>query len=330
MCYIFLSSSGGSQFLGKIVPLRVLPYWPTRLEVARIALEVGSEPFPGFCLKELRGRGGFAEVWEASSPAGERVALKFFTSDRTTSTIKEVKSLTAIQKLHHPYIIHMEHVWSVPGYIVVAMELAEGSLLELLDAYQAEYRTPIEKEMLCRSLTQAADAIDFLNARQHFYEGRRVGWQHCDIKPSNLLLSDNVVKLADFGLASPTTALLNPYPSGGTLDFAAPEIHRGMLSERSDQYSLAVTYYYLRTNSFPFPAPTDGFRRKHSYTRPAADLSLIPRSERKVLERSLAIQPEERWENCSEMMRAMHEAIVNGGSSAISSVCMQAVSTDAS
>ena len=42
--------------------------------------EAGSEPFPGYRLLRLRGRGGFATVWEASSPSGERVALKFMSS----------------------------------------------------------------------------------------------------------------------------------------------------------------------------------------------------------------------------------------------------------
>lgn len=290
----------------------------------RIVLEAGSEPFPGFRLHELRGRGGFAEVWSATNPEGDHVALKFFTSDKTTSTVKEVKSLTAIQKLQHPYLLPMYQVWSLPGYIVVAMELGDGSLLELLDAYQAEYRTPIEGELLCRYLTQAADALDFLNHPVHPYEGRRVGWQHCDIKPSNLVLVGDGIKVCDFGLSKPTTGPLTPYASSGTLDFAAPEIHRNMLSEKSDQYSLAVTYYYLRTGKFPFPPPPSRFDRQYAYTRPTPNLLLVPRAEQKVLERALATQPEQRWENCSTMMRHLHDALINGGNAMTSSIYVTA------
>jgi serine/threonine protein kinase len=290
----------------------------------RLLLEVGAEPFPGYTLHERRGRGGFAEVWSATNPVGDHVALKFFTSNKTTSTVREVKSLTAIQKLHHPYILPMYQVWSIPGYVVVAMELGDGSMLELLDAYQAEYRTAVEPELLCRYLTQAADALDFLNRREHYYDGRRVGWQHCDVKPSNFILVAEGIKIADFGFATPISAPAIPYAACGTLDFAAPEIHRESLTEKSDQYSLAVTYYYLRTGSFPFPPPPRKFDRQYSLTRPAPDLSLVPRCERKVLERGLAIEPADRWESCSRMMRELYDSLTNSGSSFTTSICVHA------
>jgi serine/threonine protein kinase len=272
----------------------------------RITLECGAQPFPGFRLLQPRGRGGFAEVWEAENPEGRRIALKFITSTVTASTVREIKSVEAIRRLSHPHLVVIDRVWSAPGYIVIAMELADGSLLELLDAYQTEYRTAIDSKVLCTYMGQAAEALDFLNARQHVHDGRKVGFQHCDIKPSNILLVGNSAKLGDFGLSTPTTAMLNPYQRSGTLDFAAPEIHRGMLSDRSDQYSLAVSYYYLRTGQFPFPEMTD-FRRKYSYNRPAPDLSRVPWMERKVLERALDVQPEGRWP-CS---RAMVYELVN-------------------
>jgi serine/threonine protein kinase, bacterial len=271
-------------------------------------LTPGAEPFPGFKLVQLRGKGGFAEVWEAINDKGEVVALKFISSDKTTSTIKEVKSLQAIQQLQHPNLLRMEHVSSVPGYIVIAMELADASLLDLLDAYQKEYKTTIPTDVLAPYMAEAAAGLDFLNTRQHMFEGRKSGFQHCDIKPSNILIVGKVVKLADFGLSAPTTAATNPYAKCGTLDFAAPEIHRGMLSEKSDQFSLAVTWYYLRTGAFPYPAPTDGFRRRYSYARPAPDLGLVSRSERRILERALDAQPERRWESCEVLIRELYYA----------------------
>jgi serine/threonine-protein kinase len=282
----------------------------------RICLESGAEPFPGFRLRQLRGRGGFAEVWEAENASGTRIALKFIQSQNTASTVREIKAVQAIQRLSHAHLVFIERVWSAPGYIVIAMELAEGSLLELLEAYHAEYRTPVEPRLLCRYLRQAASALDFMNTRQHQLDGRQIGFQHCDIKPSNILLIGDNAKLADFGLSTPTTAMLNPYQRGGTLDFAAPEIHRGTLAETSDQYSLAVTYYYLRTGRFPFPEVSD-FRRKHSYERPAPDLNLVPWLERKVLERGLDLQPEKRWPSSVILIQELAETHNQKGSSSI-------------
>jgi serine/threonine protein kinase, bacterial len=277
--------------------------------VSRVRLEAGSQPFPGLKLVQLRGRGGFAEVWEAIDRTGKRIAVKFMASRNSTSSVKEMRIIQSIQKLAHRNLLLINQVWSIPDYIVVAMELAEGSLLDLLEGYQSEYSSPLPPSMAVSYLRQAASALDFLNTRRHTFDGRSVGFQHCDVKPSNLLLIGETVKLADFGLCTPTVALQSAYGRSGTVDFAAPEVHRGHLAETSDQYSLAITYHYLRTGAFPFPTPKDGFNRELSYNRPAADLSRVRRAERYVLEQALDLEPTNRFSSCSEMIAGLHNAL---------------------
>jgi serine/threonine protein kinase len=279
--------------------------------VSRIRLEAGSEPFPGLKLVQLRGRGGFAEVWEARDPQRRKIAVKFMASRNSTSSAKEMRIIQAVQNLRHRNLVRIEHVWSIPDYIIVAMELGDGSLFDLLDAYLTEYRSPLVPELLIGYMWQAASGIDFLNARRHTFEGRTVGFQHCDIKPSNLLLVGETIKLADFGLATPTLSPQVAYSRAGTLDFVAPETHRGILTDASDQYSLAVTYYFLRTGNLPFPHPPVGFQREYSYNRPAPDLAGIPGGERRALERALELEPTARWPSCTAMVTALAEAIKN-------------------
>lgn len=278
--------------------------------MSRIHLEAGSEPFPGLKLIQLRGRGGFAEVWEAVDAARGRMAVKFMASRNQKSSSREMRIIQAIQTLRHPNLLRIKHVWSLPGYIVVAMELADGSLLDLLDVYTSEYHTALAAPLVHGYLQQAAAALDFLNSRTHVYEGRTVGFQHCDVKPSNLLVKGSTVKVADFGLSAPTTGPQSFYERAGTIDFAAPEIHRGNLADTSDQYSLAVTYYLLRTGEMPFPARSR-FLREYSYHRPMPELGLVRRGERRVLERALDLEPNNRWPSCTAMMDAMKEAIEN-------------------
>jgi serine/threonine protein kinase len=163
-----------------------------------------------------------------------------------------------------------------------------------------EFGTPIEGEQVCLYLSQAAKALDFLNTRRHAFEGKIVAFQHCDIKPANLLLIGDKVKLADYGLATATTAGSTYNRRAGTTDFAGPEIFQGTLSERSDQFSLGVTYCLLRTGHFPFPECRSGFKR--GYVRPNPDLSGMPDAERAVVARAMAPVPQDRWSSCSEMM----------------------------
>jgi serine/threonine protein kinase len=276
--------------------------------VSRIRLEAGSRPFPGIKLIQLRGRGGFAEVWEAVTTAGERIAVKFMASRNSKSSSREIGIIQAIQKLTHPNLLRIQHVWSIPEFIVVAMELADGSLTDMLDVHQSEYCTALAAPLVLGYLQQAAVALDFLNARRHSFEGRVVGFQHCDVKPGNLLLKGEVVKLADFGLSTPMASLQTSYERAGTVDFAPPEIHRGILADTSDQYGLAVTYYYLRTGELPFPTRSR-FLREYSYHRPMPELGQVRRGERRVLERALDMEPTNRWPSCLAMMAAMKEAI---------------------
>jgi len=263
-------------------------------------LKVGLEPFPGYTLRQMRGKGGFATVWEANRPDGSAVALKFLPAGDSMAASREIRSIQTVRQSPHPNLVQIEQIWCSPGYIVVAMELAEGSLLDLLNASQAEFDTAIAADHLCLLLAGVADALDFLHTRQHLVGGKRVAIQHCDVKPSNLLIFGDTIKLADFGLASPTSTRFQPHRRAGTLDFLAPEIFKGRLSEHSDQYALAVSYCQLRGGRLPFgdtPAEFDA-----GYTRPAPDLSMLTEPEQVIIKRALNTVPQDRWPSCRELI----------------------------
>lgn len=186
------------------------------------------------------------------------------------------------------------------GCIIVAMELADGSLLDLLGKYREATGDPIVPDVLCLYLAQAAQALDFLNGHNHQFQGQRVGFQHCDIKPSNLLLFDDVIKVCDFGLATATGAMVRMHRRAGTLQFAPPEVFQGRLSDWTDQYSLGVTYVHLRTGQLPFSDTPDSFHR--DYIRSAPDLSMLPEAERPIIARALSPTPQNRWPSCAELI----------------------------
>lgn len=260
----------------------------------------------GYKLQHKLGEGAYGSVWEATNYAGKTVALKFLPSAHKESNRHEIKTIQMIARLGHPNLTQIYEVWSYEHYFVVAMELAEGSLHDLFDAYQAEYRTPIDGKELCPLLTQAAAAIDFLNTRRHQHEGRTVAIQHCDIKPSNLLLFGDTLKLADFGLAAVTTTPVMIHRPVGTPAYMAPEVMMGRLSDWSDQFSLAVTYVLMRIGKLPWP-PEDPSATP-SQLWPAPDLSELPAWERPILARALANVPQERWPSCTELMTRLSDA----------------------
>lgn len=266
------------------------------------SLEPGAEPFPGYRLLHILGRGGFAEVW-AADYNGSRVALKFMHSRDPMVAANEVRAIQQMKQIRHHYLLRIDQVWSLPGYVVFSMELADGSLMDMLHVYYAEFGGPIFPEPLCHYMAQAAEAIDFLNSRHHQVDGKRVGFQHADIKPSNILVSEDTVKLADFGLAVPLSQPRVHRSACGTAHFAAAEVFQSQLTDRSDQYSLAVTYCLLRGGRLPFAGDPGSFRT--SYVRPTPDLTMLPDNERPIIARALSPSPGDRWPNCIAMVDAI-------------------------
>jgi serine/threonine protein kinase len=266
-----------------------------------LILQAGTEPYPGYKLQQFMGRGGWGEVWKASRPNGKSAALKFLPCDSSMVAPFEIRALQALRQLSHPHLLPMEQIWSCPGFLVIVMELAEGNLHDLLDVYFTELNTPILPDHVCYFLEQAAQAIDFMNECRHIVDGQRVAFRHCDIKPSNLLLVNGRVKVGDFSLAFKTLARIGPHARTGTYHYAAPEIFSGLVSDRSDQFALAVSYFQLRTGEFPFKTPPSPL--PHGYQREAPRLELLRPEERPIISRALSPIWQERWPSCVEMMR---------------------------
>jgi serine/threonine-protein kinase len=219
--------------------------------------------------------------------------------DRTIAA-QEIRAIQFVSQLRHPNLTPVEQVWCYRKYVVVTMPLADGSLMDLFDACMAELGIPIPPDELCQLLAQAAAGLDFLNTRQHMINDVRTAIQHCDVKPSNLLMFGETVKLCDYSLSSITTSSYKPHRRAGTLSYCAPEVFRGWLSEHTDQYALAVSYCVLRSGKSPFPDTPARF--DYDYVRPAPDLTMLTVAERPIITRALASNPQERWPSCRALI----------------------------
>ncbi|MBV8314049.1 MAG: serine/threonine protein kinase [Planctomycetaceae bacterium] len=261
------------------------------------AIASGAEPVAGYRLVERLGRGAFGEVWKAGGPGGFQVALKFVLLSGQTGPIEQ-RALGIIRDIRHPHLLAMFGAWQVDDYLVLAMELAERTLMDRLHEAVAQGHTGIPVPEAVEDLMDAAQGIDYLNESRHpSPEGEgRVGIQHRDIKPQNLLLVGGSVKVADFGLARILRGSQTSHTGSLTPSYAAPEFFQNQTSRHSDQYSLGITYCHLRGGRLPFTGSFAQVMAGHLMRPP--DLSMLPPKERDVVARALSKDPDARWSSC--------------------------------
>jgi hypothetical protein len=268
--------------------------------------EPDAEPIPGYRLVCPLGTGGFGEVWKCIAPGNIFKAIKFVYGNLNSldgdafRAEQELKALEKIKEVRHPFILSMERIDVIEGDLAIVMELADRSLHDLMQEHQAAGRPGIPRDELLRYLRDAADGLDHLNEKHSL--------QHLDVKPRNLFLIGERVKVADFGLVKnlerqSTSGLL----AGVTPIYAAPETFSGKFTRQSDQYSLAVVYAELLTGKRPFNGKNiRTLALQHVSEQP--DLTGIPAHDQTVLLRAMAKDPNKRWTNCMEFVDALEAA----------------------
>jgi len=261
-----------------------------------------NEPIPGYVLRARLGSGGYGEVWEAEVPGGLRKAVKFVYGRLDESRAQsELKSLNRIKEIGHPFLLSIERIEIVDGRLVIVTELAQGCLKKRFDACRQAGMSGIPRDELLGYIRDASDALDFIHERH--------GLQHLDIKPENLLMVGNHVKVADFGLLKDLKESLSMV-GGMTAIYCPPEALNGRPSRHSDQYSLAIVYQEMLTGQLPFGGRTAAqLAAQHLHSPPM--LAVLPPADHPVLARALAKNPDQRFTSC----RAFAGALVELGDS---------------
>ncbi len=265
--------------------------------------ECNAEPIPGYRLIEPLGRGGFGEVWKCLAPGGLYKAIKFVAGDPTglgaerTPASQELQAIQYIKSIRHPFLLSMERVEVLDGGLVIVMELADNNLLDLLHERRCSGNKGLDRAELLGYLGEAANVLDYMNLRH--------GLQHLDIKPANLFVIADHVKVADFGLVR-SLADWNGAESLGAITplYAAPELFKNRLSSSCDQYSLAVVYVELLTGQLPFDGKNSRqLMLQHSTALP--NLEGLSPGDQVIIARALAKDPDERFASCTELVNAL-------------------------
>lgn len=277
-------------------------------------------------IRSLIGRGGMAEVHQAYDTLLSRVvAIKMLRIDLAKDTVfltRFRREALASASLNHENIVQVydtgEQVVAAPDgtevhvpYIV--MELVEGHTVhQLLTDGQ-----PVPINEAVEIMSGVLNALEYSHKR---------GLVHRDIKPGNVMLTNSgKIKVMDFGIARALEdsgqTMTSTDAVVGTAQYLSPEQARGeTVDTRSDLYSCGCMLFELLTGRAPFKGDSAvSVAYQHVAEMPplpsaiAADIS--PELDRMVM-KSLAKRPEERYQDAAAMRSDMVRAAAGAAISA--------------
>jgi tetratricopeptide (TPR) repeat protein len=267
-----------------------------------------------YTLERELGEGGMARVWIATDVRHHRpVALKVLRPELALSGVADrfLREVRVLAELQHPHILALLDSGLLPvapggerlcPYYV--MPLVRGETLR--DRLSREGQLPLETATAIT--TQVAAALDY--AHKH-------GVVHRDVKPENLLLADDQVYLADFGIASALESAVGSRLTEtglalGTPAYMSPEQASAerRIDGRSDQYGLACVVYEMLAGEPPFSGPTAQAIIAKRLSGPAPSIGVLrpslPACVAAAMARALAQASADRFPTAGAFAAALH------------------------
>jgi serine/threonine protein kinase len=237
-----------------------------------------------------------ADVWKVTTPQGKARQVKFLFgfAGRAEDAVRRLRAL------QHPALQPLEVVQSDPGCLVLVSDYPKDTVRDRFLKCQAQKLSGIPRLELLGYLRTVAEAIDYLY-QQH-------SLQHLGLNPRSLLLEDDGLQIAEFGLAHLFWVPAGQAIAQRNVRYAAPELFERKVHPSADQYSLALMFQELLTGSHPFSGQARA-NATSSRGRVKPDLSALSSADEAVIARALDADPAQRWPSCTDLMRALEGAV---------------------
>jgi len=228
--------------------------------------------------------GGMGRIYLGRSAAGDLVAVKTLLTEGVADAVDRrrfAREVKVARRVHSPHTVRVldadveaERPWMAIEYVPAP------SLAELV-----RVAGPPGASTVRWIAAGGAAALCTLHS---------LGVEHRDLKPQNILLPADGVKIIDFGISHATDHTRTQLTLG-TIAFTSPEQARGEPSTpASDVYSLGVTLFHTATGHLPYAETEDPLRLLAQVARGAVDLSGLPSELVGLIRPCLSPDPENR------------------------------------
>ncbi|MEW6456026.1 MAG: serine/threonine-protein kinase [Acidobacteriota bacterium] len=263
-----------------------------------------------FDVLKVLGKGGMGLVYLAKDPHIERlVAIKTINIEKEMEReewelfkSKFFREARAAGNLIHPNIVTIFEAGELKDMPYIAMEYIKGKTLkEYIDEKER-----LEQGEVINFMIQACNALEFAHKNNII---------HRDIKPANMMVTDdNVLKIADFGLAKDiSTSLEKSGKIFGSPKYMSPEQIKGeKMDGRTDIFSLGIVMYQLLTGKSPFEGESiSQVIFKILNTDPPFPDQIrkdIPKPLAEIVMKAIRKNPDDRFSSAAELRRALQNA----------------------
>jgi tetratricopeptide (TPR) repeat protein len=249
------------------------------------------------------GGGGMGVVYRArDNRLGRTVALKFLPpqwSDDEDARQRFVREAQAASATHHQNICTVHDIeTAADGQLFIVMAYYDGQTLK-----QRLAPGPLPVEEALDIATQIADGLAKAHAQ---------GVVHRDVKPGNVMLTEDGVRILDFGLATFADALklTGEHSTLGTAAYMSPEQVRGKSADaQSDVWAVGVILYEMLTGHVPFQgthAEAIAYAVKYEAAQPIrASRPEVGEEIEQLVFRAMHKEPVVRFANGRDLARAL-------------------------
>ncbi|MBI5631254.1 MAG: protein kinase [Elusimicrobia bacterium] len=262
-------------------------------------------PLMGFQILNTLGRGGMGVVYEAMDEVLQRkVAVKKMRDEIAgdpQARRRFLKEARTVASLKHPNIVEIHSVLENGQDLYLVFEHVEGAPLHSL----IEPSRPLPLHQALEYSRQIAQALDYAHAQ---------GIIHQDLKPSNIMIAQNRVKVMDFGIArkaQETLSTLSMAQPVGTPGYMAPEQEQGQFFKESDIYSFGVCFYEMLAGKVPFSGLSFFQKVQKTYEPLSRANAKVPTAVDTVMEKALSLLPKDRHHSAQAFVQDVERACLN-------------------